>query len=140
MENYEQLIKQAIANMQKAYAPYSGYKVGAALLASNGKVYDGANMENIIYRATHAEKLALDCAVMNGERQFIAIAVVTDNQNPPFPCGQCLQDLAEFDTDGKGSLEIIAANLDGKINKSTLGQLLPKRMGPYDLECYKKKD
>lgn len=126
------LIEQASANMQKAYAPYSGYKVGAALLATSGKVYDGANIEGMVYRATHAEKLALDSAVMSGERQFIAIAVVTKGQIPAFPCGQCLQDLAEFDKSEKGSLEIIAANPEGKIRKRTLGQLLPERFVIYD--------
>ena len=130
MEIYEQkLVEQASANMLKSYAPYSGYKVGAALLASSGKVYDGANIEGIVYRATHAEKLALDYAIMSGERQFIAIAVVTNNQVPAFPCGQCLQDLAEFDNGGKGSLEIIAANPEGKVRKSTLGLLLPESFG-----------
>ncbi|MEA3514388.1 MAG: cytidine deaminase [Nanoarchaeota archaeon] len=134
MEIFEKsLIEQASANMQKAYAPYSGYKVGAALLASSSKVYDGANIEGMVYRATHAEKLALDCAVMAGERQFIAIAVVTNDPIPAFPCGQCLQDLAEFDNGGKGYLEIIAANPEGKIRRSTLAQLLPERFTVYDL-------
>lgn len=85
--------------------------------------------ENAIYRATHAEKLALDNAVFNGEREFEAIAVVVEG-DVTFPCGQCLQDLTEFD-DGK--LIIIAANLKGIVEKSTLAELFPKRFGPKNL-------
>ena len=126
----KQMIERAKANLSKAYAPYSNYHVGVALLAKNGAIYDGANIENCVHRATHAERLALDNAVLAGEREFLTLVVVTDDEKAPFPCGQCRQDLAEFDKDGAGRLEIIAVNLKGYMERSTLDELLPKRFGP----------
>jgi len=127
------LIEQAKSNLVKAFAPYSKYKVGTALLAASGKVYDGINVETCIYRATHGERMAMDRAVYDGEREFLAIAVVTDDPKAPFPCGQCLQDLTEFDNSAQGELEIIAANLKGYVRKTSLAQLLPERFGPTNL-------
>ena len=127
---YDLLVAEARNALQKAYAPYSKFKVGAALLAKSGKIYSGANIENAIYRATHAEKFALDTAVFNGEKEFEAIAVAVDGK-PAFPCGQCLQDLTEFD-DGK--LVVLATNLERVVEKSTLAKLFPKRFGPKNLK------
>lgn len=128
-EVIKSLINGAKRFREKAYAPNSNYNVGAALLAQSGKIYFGANVENSVYRATHAEKKALDDAIIAGERTFVALAVVTDDEKIPFPCGQCLQDYVDFDYDGSGSLQIFAANLDGKIRESSLGELLPERFG-----------
>lgn len=129
----DKLIDRAARNMEKAYAPYSNYNVGAALIGKSGTIYDGANIEMCIHRATHAERMAIVNAVFWGEREFIAIAVVTDDPKAPYPCGQCRQDLAEFDLYNDGRLEIIAANLDGLVRKSTLAELLPERFGPGNL-------
>lgn len=127
------LISRAIEARKRAYAPYSKFNVGAALLGLGGRIYTGANIENDIHRATHAEKLALDKAVMAGERNFYAIAVVGSSPAPLYPCGQCLQDLSEFDNENDGRLIIISANLDGKRDIRTLAELLPVRFTPSHL-------
>ena len=132
MKDYSKLILEAKKAREKAYAPYSKYKVGAAILAKSGKIYCGANFENVIYRGTHAEKFALDTAVMAGEREFIAVAITLDDALLPFPCAQCLQDLTEFDN-GDGKLVIITSNPAGKSRESTLAKLLPERFGPKNL-------
>ncbi len=128
-----ELFRTASSAREQAYAPYSGYKVGAVILAESGKIYDGANIENAVYRGTHAEKYALDHAVKEGERRFRALLIVTDDITVPFPCGQCLQDLSEFDIDGKGELEIISQNLNGFRKRAYLKELLPERFGPKDI-------
>ncbi len=125
------LINEAKSAREKAYAPYSKFKVGAALLAKSGKIYAGCNVENAIYNGTHAERFALDNAVIRGEREFLAIAIVLDDKS--FPCAQCLQNLTEFDSDGKGNLKIITVNLQGNVRESTLAKLLPERFGPKSL-------
>ncbi len=130
------LVERAQHNLARGYAPYSnGYRVGAALIAASGRIYDGANIEMCIHRATHAERVAIDQAVFHGEREFKAIAVVTDDlsDSPSYPCGQCLQDLTEFDVDRSGRLIIIAGNLLGVVRESTLDRLLPERFGPANL-------
>ncbi len=116
-----------------AYVPYSGYKVGACVFTKSNKYYVGANIENVIYRGTHAEKLALDTACFAGEREILAILVITDDIKAPFPCAQCLQDISEFDIDNIGNIEIFATNLQGIIKKSTLSELLPERFTPANL-------
>jgi cytidine deaminase len=127
------LIPMAIQARKHSYAPYSKFRVGAALMSSNGEIYLGANIENDIYRATHAERFALDAAVFAGAREFYAIAVVGDSPAPVYPCGQCLQDLSEFDNDNNGDLIIIPANMRGKKHIATLAELLPVRFTPSAL-------
>ena len=106
------LISIATHAGERAIAPYSSYKVGAALLAKSGSTYDGMNVEMVTYSGTvHAERRALNTALENGEREFVAIAIITDDPKNPFPCGYCLQDLAEYNKEG--DLELIAANLAG---------------------------
>ncbi len=129
----DHLISRAIKARKNSYAPYSRFNVGAALVTPEGKEYLGANIESDIHRATHAEKSALDAAVFAGERSFYAIAVVGRCPNPLYPCGQCLQDLSEFDNENKGDLIIISANLDGKRDIRTLAELLPVRFTPKSL-------
>ena len=97
----EKLVSMALEAMQHAYAPYSGYKVGAALLCSDGKVYCGANIENAAYGPSNcAERTAIFTAVFEGERAFEAIAVVggKDGVASDFfpPCGVCRQVMREF--------------------------------------------
>lgn len=129
----KKLIDLAKANLHKSYAPYSNFNVCAALLATSGEIYVGVNVENCIYRGTHAEKLALDKAVMEGEREFVAIAIVSSSGEFTPPCGQCRQDLAEFDIDGTGSLRIILADSKGRSSIKTLNEYLPDRFSPSHL-------
>jgi len=119
----EDLIKHARAAQQKAYAPYSQFKVGAALLTANGDVYTGCNVENASFGATNcAERTALFSAVCDGSRQFTKIVIVTESDEPVMPCGICRSVLFEFAPD----LEIIAVGATGKIQRSKLHELYPE--------------
>lgn len=124
-----QLVRAAIEARRYAYAPYSNYPVGAALLTSTGKIYTGVNVENAAYPTTMcAERVAVFKAVSEGERQFVAIAVVTSNGGSP--CGSCRQVLAEF---GLQTLVLIA-NAQGEIvHEAELGELLPGAFRPEHL-------
>ena len=93
----QQLIKKAVAAMQRSYAPYSRFSVGAALLTREGHVFQGCNVENASYGLTLcAERTALGTAVAAGHRHFTALAVASSGKTAPMPCGACLQALAEF--------------------------------------------
>ncbi len=119
---YDLLISQARQAMQKAYAPYSRFRVGAALLARSGKVYCAGNIENASSGADIcAERAALAAAVACGEKEFEAIAVIADASEPVPPCGICRQSLMEF---GEGIL-VIMANAKGQVLMATAGELLP---------------
>ena len=121
-----ELVEKAKKARLHAYAPYSKFKVGAALLTKNGKVYTGANVENATFGLTVcAERVALFKAVTNGEKNFVKIAVVADKDEPITPCGACRQVLAEFASD----LKIICANLEGKTERYYLRKLLPEAFG-----------
>jgi len=123
--NGSELIKAAHAARENAYAPYSGYRVGAALLCENGKVYTGCNVENASFTPTIcAERTALFKAVSEGERSFTAIAVV-GNDDLCFPCGVCRQALSEF----CGTDFTVYLEQDGEPSAFTLGELLPGRFG-----------
>lgn len=113
-----------------AYAPYSKYKVGAALLTESGKIYEGVNVENVAYPVTNcAERTAVFTAVSNGETKFQAIAVVTENGGTP--CGSCRQVLAEFGPD----ILVIVADEQGRIVlEKKLIELLPGAFTPADLK------
>jgi cytidine deaminase, homotetrameric len=112
-----------------AYAPYSKYKVGAALLTESGKVYEGVNVENAAFPVTNcAERTAVFTAVANGETKFRAIAVVTENGGAP--CGSCRQVLAEFGTD---ILVITADEHENIVSERKLIELLPGAFTPADL-------
>jgi len=124
----EELIKKAMKAKEFAFAPYSKFQVGAVLLTRDGKVYQGANVENSSYGLSMcAERVALFCAVSSGEKEFSKLAIVSDSQEPVTPCGACRQTLLEFD----GELEIICANTEGKIKKYRLKELLPE---PFRLD------
>ncbi len=91
------MINEARKAQQRAYAPYSNFQVGAALLTANGQIYPGANIENVSYGLTVcAERNAVFKAVYEGEREFSAIAVCSSGSGYVYPCGACLQVLAEF--------------------------------------------
>jgi cytidine deaminase len=123
------LIEHAMAVRKWAYAPYSHYHVGAALLAASGRFYDGCNVENAAYGSSIcAERTALVKAVSEGERQFEAVAVVTDNGGSP--CGSCRQMMAEFGLD----LKVLLLDKDGKVvSETTLNELLPDAFTPAKL-------
>ena len=129
------LIEQAIAAREMAYAPYSGFRVGAALLGKSGKVYTGCNVENASYSPTNcAERTAFFKAVSEGEREFVSIAIVggmSETINDLCaPCGVCRQVMAELcDKD----FRVIMGNLDN-IQTRTLEELLPLFFGKNDLE------
>jgi len=123
----ERLVAAAISARDNAYAPYSNYKVGAALLTKQGKIYTGCNVENASYGASIcAERTAVVKAVSEGETEFEAIAIVTDDSSLGSPCGICRQFLAEFGTD----IKLIIANLNGAKVESTLQEYLPHAFGP----------
>ncbi len=119
---HEQLIEQANEAVQYAYAPYSRYRVGAALLTEKGDVFTGVNIENASYGATIcAERVAIFKAVSVGQLKFKAIAIVTAQGDFPTPCGMCRQVMAEF---GGPDMEIILSN-EEKTEVYRLEELLP---------------
>jgi len=125
----QQLILRAQQARQRAYAPYSNYWVGAALLTRSGDIYTGANIENAAYPTSMcAERVAIYKAVSEGQREFIAIAVVTENGGSP--CGSCRQVLAEF---GLGTIVLIADAAGNLLLETTLVDLLPEAFTPTDL-------
>lgn len=116
------LIKLAIKAREKAYAPYSRFTVGAALLTKENQVFTGCNIENTSYGdAICAEKVAIIKAVSEGSTDFSKLAVVTDAEEPASPCGSCRQILFEFSPD----LVVIMANLTGKMVEMGISELLP---------------
>ncbi len=133
----KELIKQAIAAMQTAYAPYSHFRVGAALLTRSGRIYQGGNIENAAYTPTNcAERTAFFKAVSDGEREFAAICVVGGKDGvlteyTP-PCGVCRQVMMEF-CDPESFLIILAMN-ENTYQEYTLKQLLPEGFGPKNLQ------
>ena len=122
-EAIEVLVGKALEAREKAHAPYSKYKVGAALLAQSGKIYTGCNVENASYGLTVcAERVAICKAVSEGEKDFLAIAVATSNGAPP--CGACLQVMAEFVADFS-SFQVILVNAQRQWRVLTLKDLYP---------------
>ena len=123
------LIDLANEARRRAYAPYSNYPVGAALRTKSGRLFTGVNVENAAYpTCICAERVAVFKAVSEGEREFDAIAVVTNNGGSP--CGSCRQVLAEF------GLEIVVLIADGEgrlLRETTVSELLPDSFGPADL-------
>jgi cytidine deaminase len=124
-----ELVARAVDARRHAYAPYSNYPVGAALLTSTGKVFTGVNVENAAYpTGMCAERTAVFKAVSEGERTFAAIAVVTENAGTP--CGSCRQALSEF---GLATVVLIADAGGRIVGETTVGALLPQAFGPGDL-------
>jgi cytidine deaminase len=121
--DFHPLIAQAFGARTKAYAPYSNFAVGAALLTSTGRVFTGCNVENLSFGLTIcAERNAVFAAVAAGEKEFTAIAITADSKTPVSPCGACRQVLAEFCSD----LEICSVNLEGVRFMGKLSELLPR--------------
>ncbi len=118
----KELLEQAKAAKEGAYAPYSRFRVGAALLSKDGQVFTGANVENASYGVTCcAERVALFKAVTGGTREFAAIAVTSDSQELTFPCGACRQALSEFAPD----MDVLSSNNKLEFKKMKLEELLP---------------
>jgi cytidine deaminase len=121
----DQLIQAAVAAREHAYAPYSQFKVGAALLAGNGSVHTGCNVENAAFGLCNcAERTAFFSAIAAGvaPRTFTRLAVVADTEAPIVPCGACRQVMIEL---GGPQLAVLLANLGGAHQLTTAGALLP---------------
>ena len=130
MEKYSKLIQAAIDARKNAYVPYSNFKVGAAVLTGDGKIFTGCNIENASYGLSMcAERVAIFKAVSEGYRDFAAIAVVADTDDPVKPCGACRQVMAEF-----GDMEVVMSNLKGDVKVMKLSTLLPEAFSPTDLK------
>ena len=129
--NKEQLLAQSKIARENAYVPYSKFPVGAALLAEDGTVFHGCNVENASYGLTNcAERTAIFKAVSQGVKTFKAIAIVADTEGPCAPCGACRQVIAEF---CKGDMPVYLTNLKGDVLETTVEKLLPGAFTPEDL-------
>lgn len=125
----EALEAAACQSRQNAYAPYSGFGVGAAVLGGSGALYRGVNVENAAYGPTIcAERAAIFSAITAGERQILAVAVCTENGATP--CGPCRQVMREFARD----LPVYICDTAGKSRETSLAALLPDSFGPEDLK------
>jgi cytidine deaminase len=126
MSEYDALILAAKQARENAHAPFSDFRVGAAVRAKSGRIYTGCNVESASYGLTCcAERTAIFKAVSEGERGFEAIAVVTDTDALTPPCGACRQIIWEF----CGDVPVVLANLKGKVELESAGKLLPR---PFD--------
>jgi cytidine deaminase len=124
----QNLVGTALAAREQAYAPYSRYSVGAALLTESGEIFTGCNVENAVYPAACcAERVAIFKAVSEGHRQFRAIAVVTENGGSP--CGVCRQVMREFAPE----MTVFIANAEGIVRETSVAELLPDSFGPEDI-------
>ena len=130
-EEEKALAQTALDVREKAYAPYSNFKVGAALKGATGQVFTGCNVENASFGATIcAERMAVGAAVSQGVLRFTKLAIATGSQPPGSPCGICRQVLHEFSPD----LEIILVNPAGQLRRAVLKDLLPLGFSGADLE------
>ena len=128
-EQKSKLIKSALQSRQQAYAPYSGYAVGAALLTNTGEIFTGVNVENAVYPTSIcAERVAVFKAVSEGEREYEAIVVASSNGGTP--CGSCRQVLSEF---GLGTKILIVDGEGTLIQETTVDDLLPGAFTSQDL-------
>jgi cytidine deaminase len=131
--NFDSLIARARAARERAYAPYSRFPVGAALLGRSGRVFHGCNVENLSFGLTIcAERAAVCDGIAAGETEFVAVAVIADSREPVTPCGACRQVLAEFSRE----MEICSVNLEGARYETKLSVLLPRsKAGILDRDC-----
>ena len=117
---------------EKAYAPYSGFKVGAALRAANGEIFAGVNVENAAYpEGTCAEAGAIAAMVAEGEREITEVYVIADSPRPVPPCGGCRQKIAEF---AKPEVKVTLATTRGAEMTYTVAELLPAAFVPADMD------
>ncbi|MBR8664425.1 cytidine deaminase [Bacillus paralicheniformis] len=127
----QELIAEALKAREFAYVPYSKFKVGAALLTEDGKVYKGCNIENAAYSLCNcAERTALFKAYSEGEKSFKMLAVAADTLGPVSPCGACRQVISELCSP---NMPVILTNLNGQIKEMTVQELLPGAFSSEDL-------
>lgn len=118
----EELLSEAKKAMVHAYVPYSGFRVGAAVMAEDGTIFTGCNVENASYGGTCcAERIAIYKAVSEGYRKFLSILIISDSEDITYPCGICRQVLVEFMGDG----DVLCCNKYGEIKKYKLRDLIP---------------
>lgn len=126
------LFKKALEVRERAYAPYSKFKVGAAVRSASGKIYIGCNVENVAFpEGTCAEAGAIAAMIADGEEKIGEICVVADGPLPIAPCGGCRQKIAEF---SKPDTPVLLAGLDGEIIRKTIGELLPDAFSSFHPE------
>tara|TARA_B100000902_G_C27033699_1_gene775791 strand:- start:112 stop:501 length:390 start_codon:yes stop_codon:yes gene_type:complete len=126
------LVKKALEIRKNAYAPYSDFKVGAAIKSDNGKTFGGCNVENAAYpQGTCAEAGAIAAMIADGQRKIVEVVVAADSESPVTPCGGCRQKLAEF---CNSNVEVIFANLNGEIGRMTMSELLPGAFSKKQME------
>lgn len=134
--NRLELITEALKARDMAYAPYSKFQVGAALLTKDGKVYRGCNIENAAYSMCNcAERTALFKAVSEGDTEFQMLAVAADTPGPVSPCGACRQVISELCTK---DVIVVLTNLQGQIKEMTVEELLPGAFSSEDLHDERK--
>ena len=122
MNDYTKLIKLAVEAKEFSYSPYSKFRVGAAILAEDGEMFSGCNIENASYGATNcAERTAIFKGVSQGVKKIKAIAITSDQEDFIYPCGICRQVLREFGKD----IDIILINAKGETKQSSIAELLP---------------
>lgn len=127
----DRLLQAATEVRENAYAPYSQFKVGAAVRGASGQIYRGCNVENAAYpEGTCAEAGAIAAMVAAGETEVIEVAVVADCPTPVPPCGGCRQKLAEF---GRHDVTVTLATIAGAVSRTTIGDLLPGSFGAAHL-------
>ena len=127
------LFDSADAAAQNAYAPYSNFSVGAAILTASGKVYSGCNVENAAYPlGSCAEAGAISAMVLAGETSIVDIAIVSAESNPCYPCGGCRQRISEFST--RATRVHLRDGVTGKSISHSMDDLLPHSFGPRDLK------
>ena len=133
---YKELVTSAIAAKKRAHAPYSHFRVGAALLTADGKVFQGCNVEISTYALTIcAERTAIFKAISEGEHRFKAIAVVSDDPGFTPPCGACRQVLMDL----AGNIDFLMVNGHGNVKVLKLRELLPHAFGQRNLERTRKR-
>ncbi len=136
---YDKLISAAVKAREKAYAPYSEFKVGAAVLTDNNQIFSGCNIENASYGATNcAERTAIFKAVSEGHRKIKAVAVIGDTESYTFPCGICRQVISEFAASRNIDILIVKNEKDYLIK--TLEELLPGAFSRENFSKHKRED
>ena len=129
----DRLVQAARRAMANAHTPVSSFPVGAAVLTAGGEIYGGCNTESIIAGlGVCAERSAVDHAVIHGEKDFVAVAVVSRRTEPLFPCGACRQYLYEFAQASGRDPMVYALGADGALASSPLSRLVPEGFGPAD--------
>lgn len=130
--DYKSLIREAVEAKEMAYAPYSHFRVGAALVTKSGKIYRGCNIENVAFTPTNcAERTAFFKAISEGEKEFAAIAVTGDADDYLYPCGVCRQVMVEFCD--LQEFKVIVANTEEDYKVFSLGELMPGAFNAEEL-------